>query len=58
MKKMKGNKGFAGLPQDVKMTEYPKCSYVSGELDDSITGIDRAKDHSVSKAKKHLSNQK
>ena len=52
------SKGRAGLPEEVKFSEYPKCSYLSGDLDDTITGIDEVKNKSVSKAKKHMSHQK
>ena len=53
-----GSKGRAGLPQDVQFKDYPKCSHVSSDMDDTITGIDQVKDKSVGKAKKHQSHQK
>lgn len=53
-----GKSGRAGLPEQVIMKDYPKCEYVSGELDDTITGIDETKNKGVSKAKKYVSNQK
>jgi len=56
--KMSGKGNFANMPQDVKMKPYPKCSYVSGEMDDTMKGIDSVKNSSVSKAQKHKSNQK
>ena len=35
MKEMlKGSKGRAGLPEDVKIIDYPKCSYVNEEMED------------------------
>ena len=52
------NKGFAGMPQDVKMKEYPKCSYYNGNMDDTMTGIDEINTKSIGKVKKHISNQK
>ena len=59
MKEMlKGSKGRAGLPEDVKIIDYPKCSYVNEEMEDTITGIDEVKNKSVSKVKKHTSHQK
>ena len=56
--KMSGKSNFANMPQDVKMTTYPKCQYVSGKMDDTMKGIDSVMNSSVSKAQKHKSNQK
>lgn len=54
----KGKTGRAGLPEEVIMKDFPKQSQVSGELDDTITGIDETCNRSVGKAKKNMSNQK
>lgn len=58
MEKFSGKSGRAGLPQEVIMKEYPKCSYVSGDLDDTMKNIDEVKNKSVGKAKSHMSHQK
>lgn len=59
MKEKKMNsKGFAGMPQEVKMKEYAKCAYYNGNMDDTMTGIDSINDKSVGKVRKHVSNQK
>lgn len=59
MKKMEGSKGFANMPQEVKMKDWPKCAHYSGsEIDDTITGIDDVNSRSVGKAKKNISKQK
>lgn len=57
--KMSGKGNFANLPQDVKMTEYPKYPRAGErEIDDTITGIDEVVGRSSSKRKSHISNQK
>ena len=48
---------FANLPQDVKMSLYPKTSHENADLDDTIDLIDKTSDKSVGKAKKYISNQ-
>jgi hypothetical protein len=48
---------FANLPQDVKMSLYPKTSHENARLDDTIEQIDSTNDKSVSKSKKYISNQ-
>ena len=53
-----GKTGRAGLPEQVIQKDFPKCNHISSDLDDTMTGIDEAVDRSVSKAKKHQSNQK
>ena len=58
LKSGKDSKSFAGMPQDVKMVEFPKCNYYNGNMDDTITGIDDINDRSVGKLKKNISNQK
>ena len=45
----------ANMPQDVVMKDYPKCSYMEYDLDDTIRGIDDQIDNSVSTARKHKS---
>lgn len=40
---------MANLPQSVVMKEYPKCSYMSGDLDDTMNVIDKSRDYDVSK---------
>lgn len=54
---MSGKKGRSGLPEEVIMKDYPKCDYISGEHDDTMTRIDSEKDQMVGKTKKHISNQ-
>lgn len=55
---MKDNKSGVGLPSEVKMKDYPKCSYVNSTSDDTITGIDKVTNKSTSKLKSRPSNQK
>lgn len=51
--------GFANMPQEVIMKEWPKAkNYRDTELDDTIEGIDEVVGHSEGKLKKHISNQK
>jgi hypothetical protein len=52
------SKGRAGLPQEVKFSDYPKVPHQSGDLDDTIKGIDEVNTRGVGKAKKHMSHQK
>ena len=53
----KGN--FANMPQEVKMTEYPKYPNAGDrEIDDTITGIDKTVTASSGKRSKYVSNQK
>lgn len=56
-KEFGGKTGRAGLPESVIVKDYPKCSYETSDLDDTITGIDESKNKSVSKAKSHKSKQ-
>ena len=58
MKQEIKSKGFANMPSEVKMKEFPKCNYYNGNMDDTITGIDSINDKSVGKVKKNISNQK
>jgi hypothetical protein len=53
-----GKSGRSGLPQDVIFKDYPKNESTSGEIDDTMTDIDKVKNKSVGKAKKYISNQK
>lgn len=53
----KGEHG--GMPKEVIMSQYPKSrNYPSGDMDDSMTGIDEVVDRCVGKASKHKSYQK
>ena len=58
--KGKSEGSMANLPQEVKITKAPKCSYLTSQedMDDSMTGIDTVKNKSVGKASKYKSNQK
>jgi hypothetical protein len=59
MEKMSGKGNFANMPQEVKMTQYPKYPNPGDkELDDTITGIDQTVTTSSGKRKKYVSNQK
>ncbi len=54
-----GRGDFANLPQDVKMTAYPKAKTLGErDLDDTLTGIDEVMTRSEGKARKYVSNQK
>lgn len=56
---VKGKGDHANMPQEVKITKVPKCSYLSQEgMDDTMTGIDSTNSRSIGKASKHKSNQK
>ena len=57
---VKGKGEHANMPQEVKITTVPKCSYIAGQsdMDDSITGIDSVSSKSTSKGSKYKSNQK
>lgn len=51
--------GFANLPQEVEMKEFPNVKMSpDDELDDTIRGIDEVETHSEKQRKKYLSNQK
>lgn len=52
------SKGRAGLPQEVKFSDYPKVTHQSSDLDDTMKGIDEVNSRGVGKAKKHISHQK
>ena len=57
---VKGSGQHANMPQEVKITTVPKCSYIENQrdMDDTMTGIDSVNKATVSKASKHKSNQK
>ena len=55
---MKSTKSGVGLPSEVKMKDYPKCSHVNSDSDDTITGIDKVINKSVGKLKSRPSHQK
>jgi hypothetical protein len=55
--KQKNN--FSNLPQEAVMKKYPEKSNVSdSDIDDSMSGIDKSINSSVSKVKSHKSYQK
>lgn len=56
-KEFGGKTGRAGLPENVIVKDYPKCSYNTSDLDDTITHVDSTNNKTVSKAKSHKSNQ-
>lgn len=60
MEKITGKGEMANMPQEVKITKAPKCSYLTSQedMDDTMTGIDATKNKSVGKASKYKSNQK
>jgi hypothetical protein len=59
MKDYGKSSGRAGLPQEVKMKDYPSAeSGIDTELNDTITGIDEVTRKSIGKRKSKLSNQK
>lgn len=49
---------FANMPKDVMMSEYPKVRHASGDMDDSINGIDEVQDEGAARRKRFMSNQK
>ncbi len=50
---------IANLPQDVKMTYWPKGGhYIPEELDDTISGIDRQMDRDGMQLKRHFAPKK
>lgn len=53
-----GKGKFANMPTDVMMDMYPKASeFGPGDLDDTMTEIDRTTSVAHSKSHKNLSNQ-
>lgn len=55
---MIGKGDFANMPQDVMMSEYPKVRHGSGDMDDTITGIDEVQDEGAARRNRFISNQK
>ena len=56
--KVWGKGEFANMPKDVKMNAYPKANqYGPGNLDDTMTEIDRVNSKAHTKARSNLSNQ-
>jgi hypothetical protein len=54
-----GKGAHANMPQETKIQNYPKgSSYPGGDMDDTMTGIDKVNSATVSRASKHKSNQK
>lgn len=54
-----GKGSHANMPPDVQIRDYPKgSSYPGGDIDDTITGIDRVNSMTEKKASKHKSYQK
>jgi hypothetical protein len=56
-KEFGGKTGRSGLPENVIIKDYPKCSHETSDLDDTITKIDETRSKSVSKVKGHKSKQ-
>lgn len=53
-----GKGEFANMPKEVKMNAYPRANeYGPGDLDDTMTEIDRSNSKSKSKMKSNVSNQ-
>jgi hypothetical protein len=49
------HRAIANLPQDVKITPYPKTGpYLPEGLDDTIRGVDHQMDYDDSQAKRHF----
>lgn len=54
-----GKGEHANMPKDVVMKDYSRSAGMrEGELDDTMTGIDRCLDNSESKRRRYMSNQK
>lgn len=54
-----GKGDFSNMPQEKIHVKYPKqANYNSGDLDDTMTGVDETVNRSVGKASKFKSNQK
>lgn len=48
----------ANMPQKEKMTDFPKVAMRSdGDINDTITGVDKSVTSSIVKSKRFLSNQ-
>jgi hypothetical protein len=59
LKSKKGKGNFANMPQEVQMKPYPKNNMrQGGDLDDTITGIDKTIDRGHKICSKYVSNQK
>jgi hypothetical protein len=53
-----GKGQFANMPTEVKMQAYPKAhEFGPGDLDDTMTGIDKSNSSAASKTRSNLSNQ-
>lgn len=53
-----GKGEFANMPKELKMNAYPKANqFGPGDLDDTMTGIDRSNSAAASKTRSNLSNQ-
>lgn len=53
-----GRGEHSNMPKEVQMKSYPRASEAGpGDLDDTMTGIDRNMSMSSSKTRKNLSNQ-
>lgn len=53
-----GKGEHANMPKEVKMDKYPKASeYGAGDLDDTMTEIDRVNAMAHKKSRSHMSNQ-
>lgn len=53
-----GKGEFANMPKEVKMNAYPKAhEFGPGDLDDTMTEIDRANGVAAKRTRSNLSNQ-
>lgn len=53
-----GQGEFANMPKEVKMNPYAKANqFGPGDLDDTMTGIDKSNSSAASKTRSNLSNQ-
>ena len=53
-----GKGEFANMPQSQQMKGYPKANqFGPGNLDDTMTGIDKSNSSAASKTRSNLSNQ-
>ncbi|MCE5319442.1 MAG: hypothetical protein LLG04_19010 [Parachlamydia sp.] len=54
-----GRSDRAGMPNEVKMTDYPPCrNYKGNVMDDTLGGIDEVNSRTEGKSSKYISNQK
>lgn len=48
----------SNLPRDVVMKQYPKCEYMSYELDDTMRGLDGDRRADIKSINRHKSDTK